>query len=234
MNSRESATAEGICIVIRLCTFFLKILMKRKSLNKLSKNFYTRGAVTVAKDLIGKILIHNSKDGILSGKIVETEAYTGKNDPASHSYIGKTNRNQVMFEEGGKSYVYFTYGNHYCFNVVTGKKDQGSAVLIRAVEPVDGIDIMKSNRKTDNMYNLTSGPGKLAQAMNIGKELYGADLTGDKIYLMEPNPKIKMKIARSKRIGITKNADKLYRFYANNNPFVSKINSVKLLKDDKS
>ena len=199
---------------------------------KLPKSFYTRGAVTVAKDLIGKILVHKFDNKILSGIIVETEAYTGKNDPASHSFIGKTKRNEVMFEEGGKSYVYFTYGNHYCFNVVTGKKDHGNAVLIRALQPLEGIGIMCKNRGTDDIYNLTSGPGKLAQALGIDKKLYGADLTGNVIYLTEAGKSGKLKITRSKRIGITKNTEKLYRFFAKDNPYVSKVNVKKLLKND--
>jgi len=199
---------------------------------KLPKSFYTRGAVTVAKDLIGKVLVHKFDNKILSGIIVETEAYTGKNDPASHSFIGKTKRNGVMFEEGGKSYVYFTYGNHYCFNVVTGKKDRGNAVLIRAVQPLEGIDIMRKNRGTDDMYNLTSGPGKLAQALGIDKKLYAADLTGDIIYLTESGNAGKIRISRSKRIGISKNTEKLYRFFAKDNPYVSKVNIKTLLKND--
>jgi len=199
---------------------------------KLLKSFYTRGAVTVAKDLIGKILVHKFDNKILSGIIVETEAYTGKNDPASHSFIGKTKRNEVMFEEGGKSYVYFTYGNHYCFNVVTGKKDHGNAVLIRALQPLEGIGIMRKNRGTEDIYNLTSGPGKLAQALGIDKKLYGANLTGNVIYLTEAGKSGKLKITRSKRIGITKNTEKLYRFFAKDNPYVSKVNVKKLLKND--
>ena len=191
---------------------------------KLPKNFYTRSAVIVAKELIGKVLVHKIDSLIISGIIVETEAYTGKNDPATHSYIGKTKRNEVMFEEGGKVYVYFTYGNHYCFNVVTGKKEQGNAVLIRAVEPLDGIEFMKTQRSTNNVYNLTSGPGKLAKAFGIDKKVYGEDLRGDKIFIAEPETNPKLIIARSTRIGITKNADKLYRFYVKNNPFVSHIN----------
>ena len=190
-------------------------------MKKLTKDFYTRGAVTVAKDLIGKLLVFKNNGKVFSGIIVETEAYTGKNDPASHSYIGKTKRNEVMFEEGGKVYIYFTYGNHYCMNVVTGKKDFGNAVLIRAIEPVLGVEIMHKNRRTDNLYNLTNGPGKLTQALGIDKSLNGEDLCGDIIFISEPESKIKIKLARSRRIGISKNKEKLYRFYAKNNPFVS-------------
>lgn len=208
--------------------------MSSQNLRKLHKSFYTRGAVTVARELIGKILVYKPNEQTLSGIIVETEAYTGKNDPASHSFKGKTKRNEVMFDEGGKVYVYFTYGNHYCFNVVTGKKHQGNAVLIRALQPLEGILIMKKNRDTDSIHNLASGPGKLTQAFGINKNLYGADLTGKKIFIIESQGSNIIKVRKSKRIGISKNADKLYRFYAADNPYVSKANVSKSIKYDKS
>jgi DNA-3-methyladenine glycosylase len=189
---------------------------------KLPKEFYIRSSVIVAKELIGKYLFRNTGKEILSGIIVETEAYTGRTDPAAHSYNGKTPRNEVMFEEGGAAYVYFTYGNHFCFNAVTGKKNTPSAVLIRGIEPLASIETMKKNRGTDDLYNLTNGPGKLTKAFSIDKKLNGASLSGDEIYISEAvrNNK-KYTVMRSKRIGITKNADKLYRFYAKDNPFVS-------------
>jgi DNA-3-methyladenine glycosylase len=187
----------------------------------LSKAFYLRSAVIVAKDLIGKYIFRNTGKEILSGIIVETEAYTGRNDPAAHSYRGKTLRNAVMFEEGGAGYVYFTYGNHFCFNVVTCRKGTPSAVLIRGVEPVKGLDTMKKNRRTEDLYNLTNGPGKFTKAFGIDRKLNGADLAGDKIYIAEPSEKKDFVILKSKRIGITKNADKLYRFYIKDNKFVS-------------
>ncbi len=208
--------------------------MNTKDFKKLPKSFYTRGAVTVAKDLIGKILVHSTKSGIISGIIVETEAYTGKNDPASHSYIGKTKRNEVMFSIGGKAYVYFTYGNHYCFNVVTGRHNRGNAVLIRAIQPLEGIDIMKANRGLEDIYNLSNGPGKLTKAFGINKELNGADLVGDIIFLAYPKNDIRLKVSRSKRIGISKNTEKLYRFFAKDNPYVSRVNIKRLLKNDNS
>lgn len=187
----------------------------------LPKQFYLRSAIPVAKDLIGKYIFKKTGKQILSGIIVETEAYTGRKDAAAHSYNGKTPRNAVMFEEGGAAYVYFTYGNHFCFNVVTCKKGTPSAVLIRGVEPVDGIETMKKNRGTNDLYNLTNGPGKFAKAFDIDRRLNSADLTGDKIYITEPSEKKDFVILKSRRIGITKNADKLYRFYAKDNRFVS-------------
>jgi DNA-3-methyladenine glycosylase len=198
---------------------------------KLPKEFYIRSSVIVAKELIGKYLFRNTGKEILSGIIVETEAYTGRTDPAAHSYNGKTPRNEVMFDEGGAAYVYFTYGNHFCFNTVTGKKNTPSAVLIRGIEPLEGIRIMKKNRGTDDLYNLTNGPGKLTKAFSIDKKLNGANLNGNEIYIAEAagNNK-KYSIMKSKRIGITKNPDKLYRFYVKDNPFVSKAPQKLLVK----
>ena len=173
-----------------------------------------QGCLAAAKGLIGKVLVRVKGKKLYSGIIVETEAYLGSKDAASHSYRGMTKRNEYMFSEGGKAYVYFTYGNHYCVNAVIGKEGVAHAVLIRAVEPLEGIRHMMKNRGTDNIHNLASGPGKLTEAMEIDKELNGADLLGDKLYIAEPDGIVKYKIVRSKRIGITKNPDKLYRFYA--------------------
>ena len=200
---------------------------------KLQKDFYLRSSIIVAKELLGKILIRKKGKKIYSGIIVETEAYTGRNDPAAHSFGGMTKRNEVMFNEGGVCYVYFTYGSHYCVNVVTGAKDTPHAVLIRGVEPLDGISYMMKNRNTDNTYNLTNGPGKLTKAMEIDFSLNGESLEDDKIFIAESaesTGKNKNKIIKSKRIGITKNPDKLWRFYVDNNPFVSRININRIIK----
>jgi DNA-3-methyladenine glycosylase len=194
----------------------------KKDYKKLRKEFYTKDTKTVAKELIGKVLYKKAKKGYLSGIIVETEAYLGEKDPASHAYRGKKKRNEVMFEEGGKVYVYFTYGNHFCFNVVTGKKDSGCAVLIRALEPVSGIEEMMENRNTRDVYNLTSGPGKITRALNIDKHLNGASLMDDEIFICNPGKSKRFKIARSRRIGISKNTDRLFRFYMVQNRFVSR------------
>jgi DNA-3-methyladenine glycosylase len=198
--------------------------MARVKFSVLPKKFYLRSSVIVAKDLIGKYIFRNTGKEVLSGIIVETEAYTGRNDPAAHSYNGKTPRNAVMFDEGGAAYVYFTYGNHFCFNVVTCRKGTPSAVLVRGVEPVKGIDTMMKNRGTDDLCKLTNGPGKFTKAFDIGRDLNGADLAGDEIYITKSVPVQKdYIILRSKRIGITKNTDKLYRFYVQDNKFVSRV-----------
>lgn len=195
---------------------------------KLSRNFYTRGLLHVAKNLLGKILVKKCGSKILSGKIVEVEAYHGDYDEASHAFRGKTKRNEVMFEEGGHLYVYFTYGAHFCANVVAGKKGKGIAILIRAVEPIEGLDVMIKNRfgkkliRNKETYNLTNGPGKLCQAFGINRNHNGTDLTRNEIYILD-QPKIKSKeIGVSSRIGITRSVDLQWRFFIIDNPYVSR------------
>lgn len=195
--------------------------VEKYNYKKLSKDFYLQGCLAAAKALIGKVLVRKKGNKLYSGIIVETEAYLGSRDEASHSYRGMTKRNEHMFAEGGRAYVYFTYGNHYCVNAVIGKQGIAHAVLIRALEPLDGITYMMKNRGTVNVYNLASGPGKLTQAMEIGGDLNGVDLLGEKLFIAEPEDQVKYKVARSKRIGITKNPDKLYRFYASGSRYVS-------------
>ena len=195
--------------------------------NKLKRSFYKREVTVVAKNLLGKILVKKYKNYRLAGKIIEVEAYHGDFDEAAHSFKGKTKRTEVMFNEGGCLYVYFTYGAHFCCNVVTGKKGQGTAVLIRAVEPLVGLDRMSKNRfgrKLENekeILNLTSGPGKLCKAFNINKSFSGLDLLGDKIFILD-NKKINEKnIGISKRIGITRSVDLPWRFFIKDSLFLS-------------
>lgn len=199
-------------------------------MKKLPRSFYSRSAPHVAKDLLGKILVRRIGQTTLSGKIVEVEAYLGKKDPASHAYRGKTRRNEVMFGEGGHLYVYFTYGMHFCANVVTGKRDVGEAVLIRAIEPLDGIELMKRNRGfTDvrhlqgvrHLNKLTNGPAKLCEAFGIKREDNGTDLRGDTIFLIQ-GERPKSVIRTSTRIGITRGKEKKWRFYLKGNEWVSR------------
>lgn len=195
---------------------------------KLPKDFYLSPVDKIARELLGKIFIRRSGNIIFASRIVETEAYGGPDDMASHSYPGLTKRNEVMFRTGGCLYVYFTYGMHFCSNVVTGYEGEGYAVLIRALEPLEGIEQMGLNRYgkkilTDKeITNLTNGPAKLTQAFNIKKEDNGKDLAGDEIYILDAPGIEKKKIAASKRIGIKKSVDLLWRFYIKDNPFVSK------------
>lgn len=184
-----------------------------------------------AKQLIGKLLVRVKGKKIYSGIIVETEAYLGSNDEASHSYRGMTDRNKFMFSAGGIAYVYFTYGSHYCVNAVVGKQGLAHAVLLRAVEPVEGIKDMMKNRGTDNIYNLCSGPGKLTEAMEIDSGLNGESLTGNRLFIAENWTGKKYPVSRTERIGITKNAEALYRFIAADNPYVSGVNYKKILKN---
>src|SRR3990167_6642152 len=182
--------------------------MKKKILQR---DFYLQPTLKVAQQLLGKILYRRlGGDEILSGKIVETEVYL-KNDPACHASRGKTERNATMFGPAGHAYVYFTYGMHYCFNAVTQPEGIPEAVLIRAVEPIDGIEIMERNRGlTANSQqptaNLTNGPAKLCQAFGITKELNGTDLTQEDFIILDNSEKIG-KISSAPRIGITENTD---------------------------
>ncbi len=195
---------------------------------KLNRHFYTRELLTVARELLGKILVKRDEGITQSGKIVEVEAYDGSVDQAAHTYIGKTKRNEIMFELGGYLYVYFTYGAHYCCNVVTGKKGKGTAVLIRAIEPLQGINTMIKNRYGRSLlnekekYNLTNGPGKVCQALSISQKHYGADLIGNEIFLLHQPALKDGQIVISKRIGIKKSVDLQWRFYIKDNPYVSK------------
>jgi DNA-3-methyladenine glycosylase len=190
---------------------------------RVTPDFFKGTTEEVAKKLLGKILVRIIKGKILSGKIVETEAYLDENDFASHSAVGMTERNKVMFGEAGLVYVYFTYGMHYCFNVVTGETGKGSAVLIRSLEPIDGIDLMKKFRQKNDVHILTNGPAKLCQALKIDRRLNGIDLkTSKEIFIAEPEDNEKLGIVITKRIGIKKSQDLPLRFYVKENKFVSK------------
>ena len=178
----------------------------------LPRRFYNRDTVSVAKDLLGKILVRKIGKQELTGIIIETEAYKGKNDPASHASKKKTERNKVMFGQVGWSYVYFTYGMHYCFNVVAKKdSEESGAVLIRSIQPRLGIETMIKNRKIDLISNLVNGPAKLTQAMQITKKQYHVDLTKDSNLFIIDGIKT-TKILAKPRIGIKVGSDKLWNF----------------------
>jgi DNA-3-methyladenine glycosylase len=190
----------------------------------LPRSFYLRPTIAVAKDLLGNYLVRRLQDRLLIGKIVEVEAYLGEKDPASHAYRGRTKRNEVMFREGGHLYVYFTYGMHFCCNVVTEEEGKGRAVLLRAVEPLEGIEVMRKNRSFDadrkDYWNLTNGPAKLCEAFGIQREMNGTDLLGNELFLTEGEQIPKSKIGSSTRIGVKNGADKRWRFFVRGNPFV--------------
>lgn len=192
----------------------------------LAREFYARDTVEVAKSLLGKMLVRVMDCNILSGIIVETEAYT-RDDPASHAYRGMTARNSVMFGEVGHAYVYFIYGNHYCLNVVAKSRDmEAGAVLIRAVEPRQGVEVMMSNRSATRSIKvemLTNGPGKLTKALNIDSRYNGFDLTVDgELYIAEGYSMSDIDIIATRRIGISEGMDRPWRFVIKGNRFVSR------------
>ena len=188
--------------------------MKSKvSKMRLSREFYARNTVKVARDLLGKTLVRKIGKKTISGVITETEAYRYNDDPASHAFRSMTERNKAMFGEVGHAYVYFTYGMYYCVNAVAKSKNfQAGAVLIRSLEPKDGIDVMMYNRKTDNISNLTNGPAKLTIALEITKTHYGEDLVNSPhLYIMDEDS-VNGKIRVSARIGIKQGTEKLWNF----------------------
>lgn len=195
---------------------------------KLPREFYTRpNVVTVARELLGKLLVVPERNGTrVSGKIVEVEAYRGPQDRAAHSYGGRrTKRTETMYGIGGTAYVFFVYGMYDQFNVVTNAPDAPHAVLIRAVEPVEGIDLMRKRRQGKSDHNLTNGPGKLCIALGIDRKLDAADLLGDRVWIEEHRVIPRSRIATGPRIGIDyaeEWIDKPWRFWIKDNAFVSR------------
>ncbi|MFC1767713.1 DNA-3-methyladenine glycosylase [Candidatus Margulisiibacteriota bacterium] len=174
----------------------------------LPRSFYDRNTKIVARELLGKFIVRKLGKRKLIGRIVETEAYLEK-DPASHAYRGRTPRSAPMFEHPGHAYVYFIYGNHYCLNAVTEQHGKAGAVLIRALEPINGIK------------PATNGPGKLTKALRIDKKFNRADLTKGDLIIAEGKRK-KITIIAASRIGLSKASDKKYRFYVKHNKYVSR------------
>jgi DNA-3-methyladenine glycosylase len=196
--------------------------------SKLPREFYTRANVlSVARELLGKLLVVPAPDGTrVSGTIVETEAYRGPADRASHAYGGRrTNRTETMYGIGGTAYVYFVYGMYNQFNVVTNVADIPHAVLIRALEPVEGIEWMRERRGAQPERNLTSGPGKLCLALGIDRTLDRADLLGNSVWLEEGVKVPRSRVVSGPRIGIDyaeEWVDRPWRFWVSGNKFVSR------------
>ena len=209
-NSRSEADAVDVTIAC--------------SAVKLPRSFYEQPTVDVAKQLLGKYLVRNHPEGMTVGRIVETEAYIGPHDLACHASHGRTPRTEVMFGAAGHAYVYFVYGVHYMLNLVTEEFDHPAAVLIRALEPIEGIELMEARRGTEKRRALCSGPGKLCQAFAIDRSLNAADLCGDVIHVEdigEPIPKFLAK----PRIGVDyagKWKAKPFRFLVRGNEFISR------------
>lgn len=194
---------------------------EKYTVRPLPRSFYQRDPKVVAKSLLGKILVHRTEQGVTKGKIVETEAYYGENDPASHAYGGRrTPRNEAMWGEAGTAYVYFTYGKHHMLNVVTGKKGKPRAVLVRAVEALEGIGLMRERRGRDETENLTSGPGNLTQAFGITLKENKADLVEGNLRI-EEGEKEHFDVVATGRVGLSAGGDRKLRFYVKNSRFVS-------------
>jgi DNA-3-methyladenine glycosylase len=185
----------------------------------LPQSFYAQDALSLARALIGCELVCTTPAGIAAGIIVETEAYR-QDDEASHSFRGQTPRNAAMFGPAGHAYVYFTYGMHYCFNVVGGTTGQAEAVLIRALEPTEGIELMTQRRGVAKLTNLCSGPAKLVQALGITPSDNAASLLTKHLHLRASGTSYE--VATGPRIGIRRATEKPWRFYVPQNSFVSK------------
>ena len=202
-------------------------------MNKLPRDFYTRSDVLeAARDLLGKKLVVPNRNGSrVAGIIVETEAYRGPEDRASHAYNGRrTARTETMYGIGGTAYVYFVYGMYNQFNVVTNVEGVPHAILVRALEPIEGLDIMRRRRRGRSEYELTSGPGRLCLALGIDRKLDKADLLGDRVWIEAGASISPRQIARGPRIGIDYAENwttKPWRFWVRDNPFVSKPNKTR-------
>jgi len=190
-------------------------------MHHLLRAFYERDTATVAGELLGKVLVHRGREGTTSGKIVETEAYYGKGDPASRASRKRTKLNWLMWERGGLAFVYMVHAR-WMFNVTTEREGVPGAVLIRALEPLEGVELMKQRRGTADERNLASGPGKLTQAMGITYDYHGLDLTSPKseLAIVEGEAGL-IEIASSHRIGVSTDLKRKLRFYILGNPHVS-------------
>jgi DNA-3-methyladenine glycosylase len=193
----------------------------------LPKSFYSRETELVARELLGALLVCRSDEGTTSGRIVETEAYLGEHDLACHAAVGRTARTEPLYGEPGTAYVYFIYGVHWCFNAVTRAVGLPSAVLVRAVEPVDGIDIVRRRRVAARRdVDLTNGPGKLCQAMGITGVHNRLSLQRPPIQILGGDPVAAKDVAITPRIGITQCADWPLRWVIAGNPYVSRSRAM--------
>ncbi|MBF0585710.1 DNA-3-methyladenine glycosylase [Prosthecochloris sp. N3] len=193
------------------------------TLRKIDADFYRQPTLEMAEALLGKVLVHRSSaHTVLKGRIVETEAYLGEGDEACHAFRGMTPRNSTMFGPPATLYVYFTYGNHYLINIVTEQEGTAGAVLIRAMEPLEGIGLMHERRNTASRVNLMNGPGKLTEALGITTAHNGCSLLEDTIYLEDDGEVYPGGIVTTARIGITRSTALPWRKYLRASPYVSK------------
>ena len=179
---------------------------------RLPRRFFARDPVALARDLLGRVVFYRTPEGLLAGRIVETEAYTGDADAASHAFRGRTARNAVMFGPAGYAYVYFTYGMHYCLNVTAELPGTAGAVLLRALEPLVGVEIMRGRGDRGPEPRLLSGPGKIGRAFGLTLEDNGRDFTRGPLGIAGGSPVPDRDVARSRRIGISRAIDLPYRF----------------------
>jgi DNA-3-methyladenine glycosylase len=179
---------------------------------RLPREFFSRDPVRLARDLLGRFLFYRTPEGLLAGRIVETEAYTGGTDPASHAFRGPTARNAVMFGPAGRAYVYFSYGMHYCLNVTAERPGQPGAVLLRALEPLAGIEVMRARGDRGPEARLLSGPGKIGRAFGLTLQDNGRDFTRGPLGLSAGLPVADRQVAASPRIGISRAVEFPYRF----------------------
>lgn len=196
-------------------------------LRPLRRKELPRDTAALARFLLGTVLVHELPEGRIAGRIVETEAYLPLVDPASHAYRGPTPRNRSMFLARGFAYVYLIYGVAYCVNVTSEEEGTGAAVLLRAVEPVEGIELMRARRGVARDRDLTRGPGRLTQAMGIGRAQDGADLCAGAAFYLAAGRVADDEVGESVRIGLTKAADLPLRFYVRGNAYVSGPGSLR-------
>jgi DNA-3-methyladenine glycosylase len=193
-----------------------------RSSGTLPRSFYARDTLRVTRDLLGMLIVHDTTDGPIVGRIVEAEAYIGEEDAACHAAAGLTPRTDPLYGPPGHAYVYFIYGMHYCFNVVTRRAGLPSAVLIRALEPMQGLELMRRRRPGREDHELTNGPGKLVRALGIGPEHNRADLTRGNLTLKRGRSVPETEVTWGPRVGIRVAVDLPYRAHIRGNRYVSK------------
>jgi len=191
-------------------------------MRRFDERFFQLPTLQLCRELLGAKLTTVSRGRVTSGMVVEIEAYHGAKDAASHAFCGKTLRNSIMFGPPGRAYVYFSYGMHYCMNVVSESEGIGAGILIRALEPLEGMAIMEGRRRTKVLYNLASGPGKLCQALGIRFTHAGENLSSSPRIRLSPYRTFRdEEVVRSPRVGISKSLELEWRFFLKDNPFVS-------------
>jgi DNA-3-methyladenine glycosylase len=195
---------------------------ERRVSRALPRSFYARDTLEVTRALLGMLLVHDTPLGRTAGRIVEVEAYVGEEDAACHAAVGQTARTDPLYGPPGHAYVYFIYGMHWCFNAVTRPAGLPSAVLVRALEPVDGLELMRRRRTGRDGRELTNGPGKLARALGIGPAQNRADLTRGPLTIRAGEPVADRDVVWAPRIGIRVAAELPYRAYVRGSPFLSR------------